>query len=142
MRPDSVLDVESRYFLEKLYTDSVDRGMNPFESPVRNRLKAIGERLRQFTDEFDENLPRPANPFLWMTPQELEGVPDTALYEETWETQNSNGSDSRASPTSLSSQLLAPEAQSMEHRIISDRYCCSCSILKFTNLKAIKRSWP
>ncbi|KAH7149032.1 thimet oligopeptidase [Dactylonectria estremocensis] len=71
------LDPESLHLLKKKYKSHVKNGLNLPIGPLRDRFKTIQSRLSQLTTEFRENLAETGA--VWFSPDELEGVPESAL---------------------------------------------------------------
>ncbi|KAK3349277.1 peptidase family M3-domain-containing protein [Lasiosphaeria hispida] len=75
---DTVLDPRSRYFLTKLHQDYVDGGLK-LPSGLQGRFKSIQARIQQLANQFDENAAKLVGTYIWLTPQEVEGLPDSVL---------------------------------------------------------------
>lgn len=69
----STLDAESRYLLEKEYKASLRLGLT-LPAPKRDRLKEIKKKLPELYLAFSKNLGE-ENGGIWLTPEELNGVP-------------------------------------------------------------------
>lgn len=73
-----VLDPEDRFFLENQHTAHTRNGLKLPAGPQRDRFREIKQRLNQLSIEFRRN-DREARDALWLTPQELEGIPADTL---------------------------------------------------------------
>lgn len=78
---DPELDAESRHLLEKEYKSYIRTGLS-LPAPERNRLKEINKRLPELYMAFSNNISE-ENGGLWLTHEELNGVPPETL--ETFE---------------------------------------------------------
>ncbi|KAI1932507.1 metalloendopeptidase [Ophidiomyces ophidiicola] len=72
------LDPESKRLLEKEHKDYIRNGLGLPVGPKRDRFKEIKKRLSQISIEFQKNL-NEENGGLWLTKEELNGVPDDVV---------------------------------------------------------------
>lgn len=76
-KDDATLDEESRLLIEKEYNASMRMGLN-LAAPARKRFQEIQKRLPELYIAFGNNLSEERGG-LWLTPEELNGVPDDVL---------------------------------------------------------------
>ncbi|KAK4499573.1 hypothetical protein PRZ48_010090 [Zasmidium cellare] len=74
-KDDTSLDAESRRLLEKDRKGYIRMGLDIPAGPKRDRFKAIKKRLSELSITFQKAL-NEENGGLWLTPEELEGVPE------------------------------------------------------------------
>lgn len=72
------LDPESDRLAEKEYKNFIKYGLTIPAGPQRDRFKEIKKRLSEIQIQFQKNL-NEENGGLWLTPKELEGVPQDVL---------------------------------------------------------------
>ncbi|CAK4034113.1 Thimet oligopeptidase [Lecanosticta acicola] len=77
-KDDTSLDAESRRLLEKDHKGYIKMGLGIPAGPKRDRFKAIKKRLSEISITFQKTL-NEENGGLWLTPEELNGVPSDVL---------------------------------------------------------------
>ncbi|ERF68645.1 hypothetical protein EPUS_09138 [Endocarpon pusillum Z07020] len=78
LRKGDKLDPESQRLLEKEHKGYIRNGLNIPAGPKRDRFKEIKKRLSQLSIIFQKNLNEEKGG-LWLTPEELNGVPEDVL---------------------------------------------------------------
>lgn len=74
------IDPESQYFLKKLHEEYVSNGMELPAGPIRNRFQETKGRIQYLAELFVKNVAE-AKSFIWLTRQELDGLPEGILDE-------------------------------------------------------------
>lgn len=72
------LDPESQRLLEKTWKRYIRKGALMLHGQEKDRFKKIQERLSQITVDFQRTL-NEGNEMLWVTKEEIEGVPEDAI---------------------------------------------------------------
>lgn len=77
-KSDEILEPEYRHFLQKRHQEHARNGMGLPAGAQRDRFREIKSRLSELTTGFRKNLAED-NAGIWLTTQELEGVPEGLL---------------------------------------------------------------
>ena len=75
------LDPESHRYLQRKYRAYRGNGLSITPGRERERFKEIKKRVGQLVSEYRANLAKAPKEAIWLTAEELEGVPETVLDE-------------------------------------------------------------
>lgn len=138
---DETIDAESWYLLERLHQDHARSGLNIPPGPARDRFRSIKKRITQLAAEFKKNVAE-ADDVLWLTPAELDGVPDSILSQlASGEAENGGKLMLRLAPDSVPVAATLRSARSAETRRrveVADYTKCSQNIPLFRELVVLR----
>lgn len=82
LRKNEPTDPEARYLMGKMHRQHIENGLQLPIGEKRDRFKAIKKRMQEAISEFSKNISEGhSKGGTWLTPVELEGVPDDMLAE-------------------------------------------------------------